>query len=394
MTLYSHSRLSTFEQCPLKFRFRYIDKISVDTAQSIEAFLGSRVHETLEKLYIDLKFQKTNTLPDLIKYFSDQWKKNWNQTIKIVKKDYTEENYRKMGEKFITDYYNRYMPFNDTRILGIENRVVIDLNGDGKFKLQGYIDRLAMKGEDTVEIHDYKTNSNLPLQDYLDRDRQLALYAIAVQEAYPFAKKIRLVWHFLAFDKEMVSSRTEKQLDSLKKETVTLIKTIESTDTFEPNESALCGWCEFTQFCPRKKHEIMAEALPAGKYKDESGVKLVNKYVELKDTEKLIHQELEDLKQALFNYGKKNSVDNITGSDMVARLRKYINIRLPGRNDEDQKKVIDILKKTGAWDNFSALDTFALSKAMKDKTIDADIQNKLSKFAKEAETKMVYLGKK
>ncbi|MCK5042799.1 MAG: PD-(D/E)XK nuclease family protein, partial [Candidatus Aenigmarchaeota archaeon] len=228
MTLYSHSRLSTFEQCPLKFRFRYIDKISVDTAQSIEAFLGSRVHETLEKLYIDLKFQKTNTLQDLIKYFSDQWKKNWNPTIKIVKKDYTEENYRKMGEKFITDYYNKYKPFNDTRILGIENRVVIDLNGDGKFKLQGYIDRLAMKGEDTVEIHDYKTNSNLPLQDYLDRDRQLALYAIAVKESYPFAKKIRLVWHFLAFDKEMVSSRTEKQLDSLKKETVTLIKTIES----------------------------------------------------------------------------------------------------------------------------------------------------------------------
>ncbi|MCK5289943.1 MAG: PD-(D/E)XK nuclease family protein, partial [Candidatus Aenigmarchaeota archaeon] len=170
MTLYSHSRLSTFEQCPLKFRFRYIDKISVDAAQSIEAFLGSRVHETLEKLYIDLKFQKTNTLADLIKYFNELWKKNWNPTIKIVKKDYTEKNYRMMGEKFITDYYNRYKPFNNTRIMGIEDRVVIDLNGDGKFKLQGYIDRLAMKGEDTVEIHDYKTNSSLPLQDYLDRD--------------------------------------------------------------------------------------------------------------------------------------------------------------------------------------------------------------------------------
>ncbi|MCK5234486.1 MAG: hypothetical protein KAJ88_01460, partial [Candidatus Aenigmarchaeota archaeon] len=60
----------------------------------------------------------------------------------------------------------------------------------------------------------------------------------------------------------------------------------------------------------------------------------------------------------------------------------------------DQKKVIDILKKTGAWENFASLDTFALSKAMKNKTIDADIEKKLSKFAKEAETKMVYLGKK
>ena len=30
MPVYSHSRLSTFEQCPLKFKFRYIDYVEPD----------------------------------------------------------------------------------------------------------------------------------------------------------------------------------------------------------------------------------------------------------------------------------------------------------------------------------------------------------------------------
>ena len=64
--LYSHSRLSTFEQCPLKFKFAYIDKIETEIEETIEAFLGSRVHEALEKLYKDLKFQKLNTLKELL----------------------------------------------------------------------------------------------------------------------------------------------------------------------------------------------------------------------------------------------------------------------------------------------------------------------------------------
>ena len=104
--LYSHSRLKCFEQCPLKFKFAYIDKLEGPSEEGVEAFLGSRVHETLEKLYKDLRFMKENTLQELLDYFNSQWKKNWNGNIIIVKKEYTSENYRKLGVKYVTDYYN------------------------------------------------------------------------------------------------------------------------------------------------------------------------------------------------------------------------------------------------------------------------------------------------
>ena len=73
MTVYSHSRLSTFEQCPYKYKLQYIDKIEPEVAQSIEAFLGSCVHEVLEKLYKDLMFEKKNSLEDLIDYLHVVW---------------------------------------------------------------------------------------------------------------------------------------------------------------------------------------------------------------------------------------------------------------------------------------------------------------------------------
>ncbi|MCX6664036.1 MAG: PD-(D/E)XK nuclease family protein [Euryarchaeota archaeon] len=51
MTVYSHSRLSCYQQCPQKFKLQYIDKVGTEAEDTIEAFLGSRVHDLLEKLY-------------------------------------------------------------------------------------------------------------------------------------------------------------------------------------------------------------------------------------------------------------------------------------------------------------------------------------------------------
>ena len=191
MPVYSHSRLACFEQCSLKFKYKYIDKLKAETEQTIEAFLGSRVHEALEKLYQDHKFQKKTTLEEILAYFKSEWAKQCTDEIVIVRKDFSKENYYDMGVRFITDYYTKNTPFNQTKTLGIETLVNIDINGDGKYKLRGYIDRLACNDDNLFEIHDYKTSANLPAQDYLDSDRQLALYAIAIKKMY-LQRRIRI----------------------------------------------------------------------------------------------------------------------------------------------------------------------------------------------------------
>jgi hypothetical protein len=48
---YSHSRLSFYEQYLQKFKLQYIDKVETEAEKTVEAVLGSRIHETLEKFY-------------------------------------------------------------------------------------------------------------------------------------------------------------------------------------------------------------------------------------------------------------------------------------------------------------------------------------------------------
>ncbi|MBU1656572.1 MAG: PD-(D/E)XK nuclease family protein [Candidatus Omnitrophica bacterium] len=46
MTVYSYSRINTFKSCPMKFKFQYVDRIKTDD-KGIEAFMGSRVHDSM-----------------------------------------------------------------------------------------------------------------------------------------------------------------------------------------------------------------------------------------------------------------------------------------------------------------------------------------------------------
>lgn len=397
MQVYSHSRLSTFENCPLKFKFKYIDKVETEIEESIESFLGKIVHEVLEKLYRDLKFQKQNSLQDLLNYLDKIWEEKWNDGIIIVREEYSKENYKKMAIKFITDFYNRYKPFNQDKTISIEHRVLINLDKKGRYKLQGYVDRISYNSEGEYEIHDYKTNANLPIQDYLENDRQLALYAIAVKEAYKDAKDVKLVWHFLAFDKEQDSYRSEKQLEQLKKDTIELIKKIENEKKFEARVSKLCDWCEFRPICPKWAHLYKLENKEVNEYLKDSGVKLVNKYSELMMKKnklmKEIDSDLNKLKEAIIKFSKKEKVDVVFGSD--AKINVWIKdvIKFPGKNEEENELLKQLLLKEEIYPYVSNVDAFKLAKMVEQKGLSNELMAKIKKFQRIERIERLYINK-
>ena len=137
MTIYSHSRLSTFEQCPQKYDFKYIKKIPKDFDNSIEAFLGSKVHDTLEWVY--KQTERELNLDDVIKYFVELWNREYKSDIKIVKADVTTETYFNKGIKFLINYYLKHTPFKDNTI-ETEKKIFITLDGNREYLMMGYID--------------------------------------------------------------------------------------------------------------------------------------------------------------------------------------------------------------------------------------------------------------
>jgi putative RecB family exonuclease len=397
MTVYSHSRLSTFEQCPYKYKLQYIDKVETEIPQSIEAFLGSCVHSVLEKLYEDLKYQKQDSLEDLLNYLHEIWKKDWDSSIIIVKEEYGPDNYLKMAEKFITDYYNRYHPFDQGRTIALEDRILISLDSEDVYKLQGYIDRLVESSDGFYEIHDYKTNSRLPLPKYIESDRQLALYMIGVKNNYPGVRGVKLIWHFLAFDKEIDSTRSDEELEELKKETIKLIDRIESEERFEPNPSFLCDWCEYKPVCKQWSHLYKIREKPESEYLNEPGVKLVNRYAELKEKKKKfvdeVDSELEEIENALFSFAKKEGVDVVFGSKNKIRIKETETQKFPSKSSSERKELEKLLKENGIWEGVDQLDTAALNKLLSENKIDKKLVDEINKFIKLEKSKRVYLSK-
>ena len=261
MTTYSYSRLNTFDSCPRKYHYQYVAKIKLEERfKSIEAFLGSRVHESLERLYRDRLNGKNLTKAESVSCFQEAWQKQFHDNIVIVKQEYTADDYQRVGVQCLEGFYDRHAPFDQSKTLDLEKRVFIDLHGDGRYKLQGYIDRLSQLRDGTFEIHDYKTSGSLPSQAEMDGDKQLALYQLGISDLWDDVVEVDLVWHYLRFDKEIRSRRSKDELEALKQDTVTRINAIESRGEKEPNfdtnVTSLCNWCEYQSICPARRHRI------------------------------------------------------------------------------------------------------------------------------------------
>ncbi|MGA2573255.1 MAG: PD-(D/E)XK nuclease family protein [Candidatus Methanomethylicaceae archaeon] len=366
MATYSNSKLSTFEQCRYKYKLAYIERVEVETPNTIEAFLGNLVHRTLEKLYRDLKYQKMNSLNDLLAYYDKLWAKEWTDEIQITKSEYTKQNYKKMGEKFLSDYYNHYKPFDQMTVIGLETQEMLPLPDGNYYHIR--IDRLGCKG-DEYYVCDYKTSNRLKDQEEADDDRQLAMYSLWVKDKFKDAKKINLVWHMLAFDKEVVSERTHKQLEQLQQDVMERIKEIESCQNFTPNESALCDYCLYRERCPLFMHEVELEEKTVKEFKNDDGVKLVDRLAKLQELMSTANKEIQELRGELVEFALQKGLSRVYGSNKKASVKEYVRICFP----EDKGELISLIREKGLYDELSMLNYPAISSRIAHDEIDQDI---------------------
>lgn len=376
MSTFSISRIGTYRDCPRQYKFAYIERPQVEFRDTVEAFLGSRVHEALEKLYRDKRHQKELSLDGLLEDFNKAWSENWTEKILIVRKDYTAENYRLMGERFLSDYYRRYAPFEEGRVIGLETLETVPLDDGGVYRLHVRIDRLVDMGDGLYEVHDYKTSSGLPGQEKLDQDVQLAAYSLWVRRRFKDFRRVRLVWHYLAFDKELDSWRTDEDLEKLRQDLLKQIRTIEETTDFPPVVSILCEWCLYRSLCPMWRHEAETERLPENEYLSQPAVKLVDEYVRQKAAFDVCRREAEEklgkLEQALIALCSQElqneKVSVVVGSENRVTVKEVEQVKWPAKSTEGRDRLTAALKDLGLWDRVADLDPHALTRILKDET--------------------------
>ncbi|MCD6513183.1 MAG: CRISPR-associated protein Cas4 [Thermoplasmata archaeon] len=380
MNYYSYSAISKFKNCPLHFRYSYIDRIK-PLRRTIEAFMGSRVHETLEKLYRDKLYAKTDTLEELLSFYNERWNREMKGNIFVVK-DYDMDNYRRMGEIYITDYYNTYKPFDEGKTIALEKKLNFPI--DDRYWITGIVDRIT-EVDGVYEVHDYKTSLYLPSRHEID-ETQLAIYALAINHHYG-VENIELVWHYLAFNKEI---RIRKDsYEHVREEVIKSIEEIEeaiSNDEFPPKESQLCNYCEYQPICPLFRHKYELDEMDIEEIENEDGFMLVNKYWEIEQKISELQARKEEIKKRLVEYARKKKINHVYGSEKMANIKFYRNF-----NMNDETGVAEVLKKHGLYEKYTRIDKIAVSKALEAGIMPPEVAKEIMKYIEEKEVVRIYL---
>jgi putative RecB family exonuclease len=390
---YSHSRLETYENCPFKYRLQYIDRIR-SGRKSIEAFMGSTVHAALEKLYRDLMMARCPGEEEIAGYYLDLWDSTWSDGVFVVRDEYGPQDYRKTGLRCVTDYHRRHYPFEGGVPVWLEKKAVIPLRDSegGRIEFTGVIDRLDSLEEGRYEIHDYKTSSRLPSRQDLERERQLGLYQLAVEDAFPDAREIELVWHYLAFDREIRLRRERSDLERIACETAAAVRAVEAACDFPPRESSLCAWCDMQEHCPKRKHLVMVSGLRDPELGTERGIELVDLYAEWSGRKKEAEGRMEELREEILEYASCHGVDNLQGSSSVLRISRGMTPRLPPPGSAERDELEMTLREEGAWDEVAHLDARRLSAMLRGEQATGRLRTRLEPLLAWEETATLRLG--
>ena len=401
---YSPSRINTFDGCKLKYKYQYIDKLKSDLT-TIERFMGSIVHEVLEEFYKLVKGGSVKPLEWVLDKYKEVWQKNYTESIKIVKEELSVKDYYNKGKQCLIDYYEKYKPFDQTKIVDTEHLVSFNVKfNESERQFRGVLDRLDWNDkEDIFEIHDYKVTNTLMIQEKADSDWQLGLYHIALKEKWPEIEKVKLVWHSLLFNKEIISFRTKEQIEQLKGRVVERVKEIEDCDKFPPEKSVLCDWCDFQNICPLWKHPKEMEDIDINKYKKDPGVKLVIEYKKLEEAKNEFKEEIHKIeeeqgkiKEAAVEFAEKEKISIIDGPDAQLKVDIKDELRAPTKveDQESWRKLRDFLIQEGKYQEVSTVNNNMLNYRIRSNIWSSDFIKKIEQFLKRQITKTVRLTKK
>jgi putative RecB family exonuclease len=360
MPLYSHSRLRVYETCPRQYRFRYLDRIKLPRVKTAEMFRGTQVHAALEALYRRVQRGRMPSLEEIVDGYRRAWQAEWAPEILISDPSMTPEDFLRQGEQDLVTYDARYRPFDGDRTVEVESRITLSLDPARRISLQGYVDRLSIARDGVWRVHDYKTARRLPAQQELDEDRQLALYQIGVQRRYPLlTERVELIWHYLAFDQEMRSSRSPAALLELEGRTLALIDVIQADTAFETRVGHHCRSCTYQPMCPAWSHQFRQAALPEPERVLEPGAVLVDRLAELRQQKRALARQMDLTEADLLEYSRREGVETVFGATHKATISEEETVAFPTPADPKRGQAEEVIRQAGRWDEVVMLDVRA-----------------------------------
>lgn len=246
----SPSRAGDFMTCPLRFRFRVIDRLPEQP--STAAARGTVVHSVLERLY-DLP-PADRTLAQAAELIGPQWDGLVEAEPSLAELfDADEPAERDAWLAGARDLLATYFDLEDPRRLEpAERELYVETVLESGLRLRGYVDRLDVAPSGEVRIVDYKTGK-APSELFEARAMfQMRFYALVLwRQLGRMPRLLQLM--YLGNGEVLRYQPDEHDLLATQRKIEALWQAIERAmerQDWRPRQSRLCEWCSFQALCP------------------------------------------------------------------------------------------------------------------------------------------------
>jgi putative RecB family exonuclease len=245
-TSLSPSKVSSFTDCALAFRFASIDRIpQVPTAAMVK---GTLVHAALERLFA-LDPAERN-LPNAHECLADarvaiEADPEW---IELALDDQLEPKFMTEAATLVDKYFQLEDPTTITPV-GLEMQLEFDL--DGIF-LRGIIDRLEENAAGELIITDYKTGRAPAPAFQKARLGGVHFYSLLCERVLgrrPARVQLLFLGQPVVID-TVPTDQSTRQLENKLRAVWSAIETGCEREDFRPKPSKLCSWCDYQKWCP------------------------------------------------------------------------------------------------------------------------------------------------
>ncbi len=258
----SPSKVSSFTDCALAFRFSAIDRLP--EPPQVPTSRGTLVHAALERLFVLPGPERTlaQALTCLSDAF-DEFQREDEYTGLLLDAE-GEQQFLDDAERLVRNYFELEDPTTITPI-GIELFLALDLDG---LVLRGIIDRLELDADGELVVTDYKTG-RAPSQQYEQtRFGGVTFYSLLCERLFG-RRPARVQLLYLADPVAVVLPTAERATANLERKVKAIWSTIEracAAESFAPRPSKLCGWCAYHAYCPAQggSIDLVAGARPVG----------------------------------------------------------------------------------------------------------------------------------
>jgi putative RecB family exonuclease len=243
---YSFSRIKCFHQCPLRYRYRYLDGFK-EAFRSIESFLGNAVHEVLEWLYVERDRSSSPDEATMLDRFAAAWTAGRDDSVVIVRVDDGEESYLRTGREMLSRFLRDTFSRDSSETISLEQRLSVPLSERVVFT--GFADRVGRTDQGRLFVVDYKTSRHEGDGSEFSEGLQAPLYAACVL-GHQGEDEGLAGYHYLRHGTTRWQHVDGNRAEMILNRFLELVEEVEAVDDFPASPSVLCAWCGFNARCP------------------------------------------------------------------------------------------------------------------------------------------------